>query len=187
MKLNWKSTLTDNPNQPSIIIRPEQPAFVDAIADVHRQAFGRDAEADLYLQLRESEDFDAKLSLMALYDGKLVGHVIFSPMTVDGAEGVHAYALGPIGVQPDYQGQQVGAALMYEGLEVCRRAKIDVIFLLGHADYYPRFGFVPARAHGFECTYDVPDEAWMMHTLNADVLDGVSGMVHFAPEFDAVS
>jgi putative acetyltransferase len=176
--------LTD---QPSIIIRPEQPAFIDTIAEIHRAAFGRDVEADVYLNLRESADFNAKLSLMALYDGNVVGHVVFSAMTIDGAAGVTAFALGPIGVLPDYQGQQIGAALIYEGLEVCRRAKIDVVFLLGHADYYPRFGFVPARERGFTCAYDVPDEAWMMYVLNSEALQGVSGMVYFAPAFDAAT
>jgi putative acetyltransferase len=176
--------LTDSP---SVIIRPEQSVFVEQIAEIHRTAFGRDVEADLYLQLRELPDFNPKLSLMALYDGKVVGHVVFSAMTIEGVDGVQAFALGPIAVLPDYQGQQIGAALIYEGLEVCRRAKIDVIFLLGHADYYPRFGFVPARERGFTCAYDVPDEAWMMHVLNSEALEGISGMVHFAPEFDAAT
>jgi putative acetyltransferase len=139
----------------------------------------------VYLRLRESADFNAKLSLMALVDGKMVGHVVFSSMTIDDVENVKAFALGPIGVLPDYQGQQVGSALIYEGLEACRRAKVDVIFLLGHADYYPRFGFVPAREGGFVCAYDVPDEVWMMHILNHEAVKGVGGLVHFAPAFDA--
>lgn len=174
-------------DSPSIIIRPEQPAFIDSIAAVHRAAFGRDAEADIYLKLRQAPDFDPKLSLMALYDGKVVGHIIFSPMTIDDVAGVKAFALGPVGVLPDYQGQQIGSALIYEGLEACRRAKSDAVFLLGHADYYPRFGFVPARAHGFQTTYDVPDENWLMLPLNREVVEGMSGVVHFAPEFDAAT
>ena len=172
-------------DQPNIIIRPEQPAFIDAIAEVHRAAFERDEEAELVARLRESPDFNPKLSLMAFYEGKLMGHILFTSVSIDEVDGVSAFSLAPMGVLPDYQGQQIGSALVYEGLEACRRAKVDVVFVLGHPDYYPRFGFVPARERGFPCAYDVPDEAWMVQILNREVMDGVGGVVRFPPEFDA--
>jgi putative acetyltransferase len=173
----------DNPNSPVILIRPEQPALVPAILEVQRAAFEGDAEVQVVQGIQADPNFNSKLSLMALYDGKVVGHLIFSPMTLPGAEHLALLGLGPIGVLPDYQNQGVGSALMYEGLEACRRLKADAIFVLGDPRYYRRFGFQPTTGTGFTSQFDPAGEHFQYLVLTDGALDGLSGEVTYHPAF----
>ena len=91
-------------------------------------------------------------------------------------DNVTAMALAPMAVLPDYQGQGIGSALVREGLEACRRAGHRIVVVLGHADYYPRFGFKPANGHGLRSPFPVPDEAFMAMALVPGGLDGISGV-----------
>lgn len=172
-----------HPNEPNILIRPEQPAFVESIAEVHRLAFGQDDEAEMVAAVCQSSHFDPKLSLMALYEGQVVGHVLFSPVTIAGHEELRALGLAPLGVLPDFQGQFIGSALVYEGLEVCRRKKIEAVFVLGHPEYYSRFGFAPASRWGIGNIYGV-DEPFMVLELASGALEGVRGVARYLPMFE---
>jgi putative acetyltransferase len=98
-----------------------------------------------------------------------------------------AICLAPISVLPEYQRQGIGAQLIRSGLELCRRLGHEMVVLVGHPDYYPRFGFVPAKALGIECEFDVPDEAWMILELKQGALAGRTGRVKFQPEFREVA
>ncbi len=95
--------------------------------------------------------------------------------------------LGPMAVIPERQRGGVGSRLVEEGLERCRLSGCEAVFVLGHPDYYPRFGFVTAARKNFRCAYDVPDEAFMLKELTPGALDAsAGGLVRYLPEFDLV-
>ncbi len=168
-------------------IRPEKSSDHAAVDEVNRLAFGRDAEAQLVAKLREADGRDQPLSLVAVRDDQVVGHILFSPILIETDGGnVAAMALAPMAVLSDYQGQGIGSALVREGLESCRRAKHRIVVVLGHADYYPRFGFKPAKRYGLRSPFTVPDEAFMAMALVPGGLDDICGVVRYPAAFDAV-
>jgi putative acetyltransferase len=170
-----------------MIIRPEIPADITAIHAVNAAAFGRAAEADLVDALRANSHL--ALSLVAERDGQIVGHIAFSPATIASPNGDWtALALGPLAVSLAHQRRGVGSALARAGLAACLEMGQDVVFLLGHETYYPRFGFVPSQPKGV-CWADHPDEAthFMVAELRPGALAGRTGAMRFTPEFDAVS
>ncbi len=168
-------------------IRPEQPSDYAATEEVNRLAFEQDAEADLVTNLREADSHDSALSLVAVRDGQVVGHILFSPILIETNGGnVAAMALAPMAVLPDFQGQGIGSSLVREGLEACRRAGHGILMVLGHADYYPRFGFKPANRHGLRAPFPVPDEVFMAMPLAPGGLDDISGVVRYPAAFDDV-
>ncbi len=133
-------------------VREETPADRDAVRRVNDAAFGRDAEGRLVDALRGA--VSPVVSLVACDGDEVVGHVLFTPVTVDGAW--TAMALGPMAVAPERQRAGVGSALARAGLDACRALGHDVVFVLGHPEYYPRFGFVPAPPRGLTCKWPVP-------------------------------
>jgi putative acetyltransferase len=159
-----------------------------SIWQVEAAAFGRAGEADLVDQLRENAA--VSLSLVAEVDSKLVGHILFSPVTVETESGVYtALGLGPLAVLPDHQNQGIGSALCRNGLEHCRTLGQGLVFVVGHPGYYPRFGFRPAVPLGFDCAYVEAGQAnhhFMVAELHAAALDGLAGYVRYRPEFDQV-
>ena len=170
------------------LIRPEHPDDHASIEEVNRLAFGQDDEARLVAKLRLADGFDPALSLVAVRDGKVVGHILFSPIRIDTDRGdVPALALAPMAVLPDLQRRGIGSDLVRVGLEACRRAGHVIVVVLGHAEYYPRFGFTPASGFGIRPPFPVPDEAFMASALAPDGLEGVGGVVRYPPPFDDVS
>ncbi|CAA9388658.1 MAG: Acetyltransferase, GNAT family [uncultured Rubrobacteraceae bacterium] len=169
----------------SVRIRAEEAEDVPGARDVNRRAFGREDEARLVDDLREAGY--ARLSLVAEEGGRLVGHIVFSEAVIRAASGevVGALALGPIGVIPDRQGRGVGSALIREGLGRCARAGHSIVVLLGHPNYYPRFGFSAERAGNLSSAYSGED--FMALELVPGALSGVAGEFEFAPPFEAVS
>jgi putative acetyltransferase len=141
-----------------IAIRPERPGDDHVVDAVHQAAFGRDVEAQLAAALRTDGDLVTELSLVAEADGVVVGHVAISRARVDDRR---ALALGPIGVLPGRQRSGVGTALMWETIQRATAAGEDVIVLIGHPEYYPRFGFVPASRLGITPPFDVGDAFFM--------------------------
>lgn len=165
-----------------IAIRQEQPAGVPAIRLVVEEAFGRSAEADLVDLLRSHGKF--KLSLVAEMEGQVVGHILFTVETIEGAgSGPSTLGLAPLAVLTQFQGRGVGSALMRDGLQRCRDTGHEAIVVLGHPAYYPKFGFLPASRYGLRCEYDVPDDAFMVLELRAGALQGHWGLVRYQPEF----
>jgi putative acetyltransferase len=161
-------------------IRPETASDREAVFRVEREAFGRELEARLVDDLRDAGHL--LLSLIAEDDGEVVGHVAFSPMTIDTDSASHdAVCLGPVAVAPGRQSQGIGSALIVTAIEQLRAAGHRAVLLLGHPTYYPRFGFRPAR--DFEVHYQDDRDAFMALELAPDALEGVSGTAHFAPEF----
>jgi len=163
---------------PRVTVRPETPTDHAAVERVHELAFGADGEARLVRAMRSPRC----LSLVAEEGGEIVGHVFFTPVAVDaGLEG--AMALGPLAVTPERQRRGIGSALARAGLAACRRERVPAVFVLGHPDYYPRFGFAPASAAGLRCDWDVPDDVFQVVELSAGALRGVRGRVRYDAEF----
>jgi putative acetyltransferase len=169
-----------------ITIRKETPADRAAIFEVNLRAFGQPAEATLVDALRRDGDFIPELSLVAEREGKVAGHILFPPITLESPAGsVPAVALAPMAVLPELQRRGIGSLLVKEGLAACRRLGHRIVIVVGHPEYYQRFGFVSARTRGIEAPFPVPDEAFMAIALAEGSLEGVHGTVRYPPAFDA--
>jgi putative acetyltransferase len=167
----------------SVTIRDESPQDCEAIRLVNEKAFGQPAEADLVDALRE-RGF-ARLSLVAEVDGQIVGHILFSDITIVSPERVvDALALAPMAVLPAYQRKGIGSRLVRDGLDRCRGAGHRIVIVVGHPGYYPRFGFSPQLAAPLQSEY--AGEAFMALELVQDALKGVTGEVRYSPPFDGL-
>ena len=164
-----------------LTIRPETAADVAAIHDVNARAFGRRAEADLVDRLRAADR--AAVSLVAEGDGAIVGHILFSPVTVAYAPtSFRCAGLAPMSVLPEFQHTGIGSALVRDGLEACRRVGFDAVVVLGHVHFYPRFGFSTASDFGLDNEYGATD-AFMAIALKDNALKDVGGMVRYSQPF----
>jgi putative acetyltransferase len=170
-----------------MIIRPEQPDDYAAIDTVNQAAFGRDNEARLIRTLRQEQAYDPNLSLVAVCNGQIAGHILFTPVHIDSQNApVPAVALAPVAVLPALQGRGIGGALIREGIEACRRADHGIVIVLGHAKYYPRFGFGPASRYAIQCPFPVPDDVFMAQALTPGALDNAAGVVRYPAPFNDV-
>ena len=168
-----------------IAIRPEQPADVAAVRNINEIAFGQPAEASLVDSLRDACP-DA-VSLVAVEGDNVLGHIFFSPISVAGGQAdAQAMGLAPMAVLPERQRQGIGSMLVRAGIDLMRERNCPFIIVLGHPEFYPRFGFVPASRHGLSCQWDgVPDDVFMVLVLDEQAMAGVSGVASYRSEFDA--
>lgn len=168
-----------------MIIRCEEPQDIPAIRQVNEQAFGGWGEANAIDALRDRGA--ATLSLVAVIDDRVVGHLFFTPATIETADHTWpALGLAPLAVLPEYQRQGIGSALMKAGLAECARLGYERVIVLGHPDYYPRFGFLRASQYGIRPEWEAPDEAFMVLELQRGALDSVSGIARYQPEWNGV-
>jgi putative acetyltransferase len=168
-----------------IVIRPETLPDIADIRRVNLKAFESPGEAELVEKLRSRSIFT--FSFVALKDKQVVGHIMFSPVTLDPMAGnLKGLGLGPVAVLPGLQKKGIGALLIRHGLEECRKAGYDFVALLGHPEYYRRFGFVAASKYGIKCEYDAPVDSFMLLELRPGVLSGHQGTVKYQPEFNEV-
>lgn len=175
-----------------MILRRELRADRDAIFAVHTAAFGGGhgndvAEARLVDALRDAGDIVPGLSVVATFDGEVVGHVVCSRATVDGpsALGLGPLGLGPLGVLPAYQRRGIGHALMHSVLAAADALDEAAVLLLGDPAYYGRFGFVPAKSLALEA----PDPSWGVHFQVRPLTAwdaSIRGAVRFASGFDSL-
>ena len=171
----------------NVSIRAEEPMDAAAISAVNRRAFGQDGEAKLVELLREGGY--VRLSLVAEVDGQIVGHILFSALAIvtNDARTIAALSLAPMAVVPEFQRRGIGSELVRAGLAHCGDSGQRIVVVLGHPEYYPRFGFSPERARNLACPYSVPAEAWMALELVPESLAGVVGRVEYPPPFAAVT
>ena len=168
-----------------VTIRPEKPEDYQLVYDINQKAFNREAEARLVEKLRKTSRFIPNLSLVAIKDKKLVGHVLFSIIFIKtDSKSIPVLALAPIAVLPEYQKQGIGSLLIREGIKKCKNLGYKAIILVGYPNYYPRFGFTPAKEKGLNLSFDAPEEAFMVYEIIPKTLKGVKGTIEFPPEFD---
>lgn len=165
-------------------VRAATSADLKALRKLHRAAFGNEAEADLVVALHEQ--CDALVSILAESEQHVLGHILFSPCRVEPAAAVSLWGLAPMAVMPALQQQGIGGRLIRAGFDCCRERGIEAIVVLGHAAYYPRFGFRPAQRFGLQTIYDVPADAFMAIELVPDALLNVTGVVHYHPLFSSL-
>jgi len=166
-------------------IRDEDPGDLAAVRAVELAAFGQPGEADLVDALRGEPGV---ISLVAEVAGEVVGHLLLSPVRVEGETTSQALALGPMAVLPGHQGQGVGSALVDASLARARASGAPAVIVLGHPDYYPRFGFEPAEPHGLSCKWPVPPGVYRVCELQQGWLEAQGGgVVRYHPAFDGVT
>lgn len=166
-------------------VRLERPGDAAAIRLVDERAFEQPAEAGIVDGLRRA--CPEGVSLVADDAGEVVGHVLLTPVIIEAAGGpVTGMGLAPMAVLPERQRHGVGSALVERGLAILRERDCPFVVVLGHPDYYPRFGFERASAHGLVSQWEgVPDEAFMVLVLDRGAMRGVSGVARYRDEFDA--
>lgn len=168
-----------------VTVRAETSGDIAAVRRVNELAFGRPNEAALVDALRHASD--PYISLVAIESGQVVGHIFFSPVSIESQDtGPLAMGLAPMAVLPENQNRGVGSLLVREGMKECERIGCDLIVVVGHPEYYPRFGFVPANQKGLSCEYPVPPEVFMVVELKPGALSGNQGLVKYRPEFARV-
>ena len=166
-------------------IRYEAPEDATGIRHVNEQAFAQKNEADLIDSLRGSNSL--KLSLAAVEHDQIVGHIAFSPVMVESeSSSFQALGLGPMGVLPSHQNRGIGSQLVERGLNECENVGHGIVFVLGHPEFYGRFGFSPSKPYGLRSEYDVPDDVFMVKEIRKGALSGRKGIVKYGPEFSSV-
>jgi putative acetyltransferase len=169
----------------TIVIRAETAEHRAAVRAVNELAFGRPNEADLVDALREKAH--PNIAIVAIVGDEVVGHIFFSPVSIEsGDDSFAAMGLAPMAVLPAYQSQGIGSQLVRQGLRECQRIGHDIVVVLGHPNYYPRFGFVRASLKGLRSEYDAADEAFMVAELSEAALNGRRGLVKYRSEFAKV-
>ena len=164
-----------------LVIRFEQEGDAGRIREVNRAAFPTHAEANLVDELRRQ--LASVVSLVADDHDSIAGHILFSPVTLDGLADERILGLAPMAVRPDRQRQGIGSRLVRAGLAACQQAGARAIVVVGHAAFYPRFGFVPASRFRLRCEYDVPDDVFMAVELDPGTLVARGGLVRYHPAF----
>lgn len=164
-----------------MLIRPERDDDYAAVHALNVSAFESPAEARLVARLRRESD--SVVSLVAEVEGTVAGHIMFTPVTLSRHPSLRMMGLGPMAVTPTHRRQGIGSALVRGGLERCTQKGFGAVVVIGHPDYYPRFGFRPGVSRGLTCEYDVPPEVFMVMELQLNYLTGSSGVVSYHAAF----
>jgi putative acetyltransferase len=162
-------------------VRSEVEADRVAVHALNCAAFATSAEATLVDALRGKRS--AIISLVAVVDGEVVGHIMFSAVTLAEQPAAKLAGLAPMAVLPEHQGTGIGSALVREGLKHCKESGYQAVVVVGHPEYYPRFGFVPADDYDIRCEYDVPRDAFMVAELQPEALQSLRGLVRYDEVF----
>jgi len=167
-----------------MIIRRETRDDITDVHALHELAFGQPLEANIVDNLRNN--CEGLLSLVAIEQGNVVGHILFSPAEIEGPHGIiKGMGLAPMAVVPDMQRRGIGTQLIHKGREELRKLQCPFIIVLGHPNYYPRFGFERASLYGIRCQWEgIPDEAFMILWLDKSKAGQVSGLATYRKEFN---
>ena len=175
----------------TVVIRKETPEDYARVIELTEEAFetldiSDHNEGKLVDKLRKAPTFIDELSLVAELNEQVVGHILFTPIVIDnGEEQFQSLVLAPVSVLPEFQKRGIGGQLIRVGHEKAKELGFQSAILLGHPEYYPRFGYKPASTWGIKTHYELPsDDVFMAVELTEGALTGVSGMVVFPPEFE---
>jgi putative acetyltransferase len=163
-----------------VFVRESTSADFDAVLYVEREAFGSSKEADLTRNLLVDASAQPFVSLLAFVENQPVGHILFTRAHLFGCSDVVVSLLAPLAVVPKFQRQGIGGCLIKRGLALQAAKGVDLVFVLGHPTYYPRYGFAPAGKFGFTAQYPIPEKdaaAWMVQALRPNVIGSVSGAI----------
>ena len=166
-------------------IRTERESDILSVHGVHEAAFPTSSEAYLVDGLRRM--VDPLVSLVAEERGKIIGHILFTPVSLDSRPELLIMGLAPMAVLPGHQRAGIGSALVRAGLDQCRLLPAAAVVVLGHPEFYPRFGFLPSTRFGIRSEYDVPEEVFMALELEPGCLDGPPGVIQYHDAFNAVA
>ena len=167
-----------------MLIRAEEQQDWDAVHALNASAFETPAEANLVDTLRQQAR--PLVSLVAEDNGEILGHIMFSPVSLPGHPELRIMGLAPMAVALEQQRKGIGSALVRAGLEQCNHLDFGAVVVLGHPDYYPRFGFSTSTRFGIGCEYDVPQEAFMVVELKPGYLDRASGKIKYHAAFSDI-
>ncbi len=164
-----------------MLIRDETEADQGTVHALHLSAFDTSSEANLVDVLREQAT--PFFSLVAGDEENVVGHIMFSPVSLSGHTNLKLMGLAPMAVKPEHQRKGVGSALVREGLGQCKRSGVAAVVVLGYPEFYRRFGFVCSSRFDIKSEYDVPEDVFMVVELLSNSLRGKSGMVKYHAAF----
>lgn len=171
------------------VLRKENPSDYQQVEQLIEAAFRTAEHSDhrehlLVARLRKTTSFVPDLSIVAESNGQLLGHVLLTKIQISNAsENFDSLALAPVSVLPDFQGKGLGGALIREAHQVATQLGFGSVILLGHADYYPRFGYQKASTFNIRLPFEAPDENCMAIELLTGALKEVSGTVVYDPAF----
>jgi putative acetyltransferase len=164
-----------------VSVRLERPQDAAAVSEVNDQAFGSPLEGRIVERLRAEP---GSISLVATIDDLVVAHILFTAVSLEPPVGFRIAGLGPMSVRPEHQRAGVGSQLIRAGLEVCRQHGYSAVVVVGHPEYYPRFGFEPAHTRGLTLRdFDVPQDVFMVVELDPAVREHLTGAVRYRNEF----
>ncbi|MEA1986104.1 MAG: N-acetyltransferase [Candidatus Marinimicrobia bacterium] len=169
-------------------IRQENKLDFNEVYKINKLAFEEEAEAKLVELLRNIKTFIPELSLIATIDDNIVGHILFTKIKIidSNQNEFESLSLAPMAVKPEFQKKGIGGQLIKAGLDKARKMNFKSVIVLGHENYYPKFGFEPTTKWEITAPYDVPTNAFMGIELVADGLKNVRGVVQYPKEFDGV-
>jgi putative acetyltransferase len=167
-----------------LTVRPETIEDIPWVRILHERAFEQAVEADIVDKLRQF--CPETLSFVAEDEGRVVGHILFTPAAIESdMKVIQGMALAPMAVLPERQREGIGTRLVRHGIKVLQDRSCPFVIVLGHPEYYPRFGFELASKYGITCQWEgVPDEAFMMLIFDEIVMEGVAGVARYRDEFD---
>lgn len=164
-----------------MIIKKATDSDLKDVLRIQTEAFGHNIESNLVNSLLNDDSAKPLLSLLAIEDEDAVGHILFTKVRITGNEdSISAMILAPLAVLPNVQGKGIGGRLIDEGLSQLSELKFALVFVLGHPEYYPRFGFKPAGVRGFKAPYPIADKnaaAWMVQELKSGIIGNNSGII----------
>lgn len=167
-----------------MLIRAEKECDQESVRAINLSAFESSTEADLVDALRQ--EAHPVISIVAEENGEIIGHIMFSPVSLSGHPNLKLMGLAPMAIAPAHQKKGAGSALVRAGLDQCRQLGFVAVVVLGHPEYYPRFGFSPASQFGIDSEYDVPEDVFMAMELQPNALSRKPGTVRYHPAFSNV-
>lgn len=153
-----------------IHIRETKSEDINNVLEVEKQAFGYEKEAKLVAELLVDKTAKPTVSLMAFFDNEAIGHILFTRAYFnEGQNQPMMHILAPLAVIPKYQRKGIGGALLKAGIQKLQEKGSELVFVLGHKEYYPKYGFIPDAARlGYDSPYLIPEEysdCWMVQAI----------------------